>query len=278
LSHLFFNAFMTTEHYENFPVASLLLPANLRPAVKVIYAFARSADDFADEGEACAEDRIKALAGYEAQLEKIRCGQSPDIGLFQELAKVIKEYEIPVNHFCDLLSAFKQDVTVKRYHDYSQLLDYCERSANPVGRIMLHLYRATDIQNMTDSDKICSALQLINFWQDVAIDWQKDRIYIPVEDMMRFGVSETTISQGNLTVQWQALSQFEIARTRNLLIEGSHLCKRLPGRIGLELRFVVQGGLRILEKIEKHEMDVFRRRPTINAFDSPLLFWRAACM
>lgn len=269
---------MTIEHYENFPVASLLLPARLRPAVKIIYHFARSADDFADEGEMQDADRIAALNNYEHELRKIQAGETSSTHLFQDLAKIIQQYQIPMQCFFDLLSAFKQDVTINRYTDYLQLLDYCQRSANPVGRIMLYLYDAADEKNMADSDKICSALQLINFWQDVAIDWQKNRVYLPREDMMAFGVTEVDIAQASLKQTWQALMQYEITRTRALLLDGSGLCKRLPGRIGFELRLVVQGGLRILEKIENHHADVFHHRPKITAFDSMVLFGRALCM
>lgn len=269
---------MSVNHYENFPVASWLMPEHLRPAVKTIYAFARSADDLADEGSASDLERLSALAEYENNLELIRNKQACLDPLFDDLAEVISTHQLPISPFFDLLSAFKQDVTCKRYDHFTSLLQYCDRSANPVGRIMLHLFKETSSDNLVKSDLICSALQLINFWQDIAIDWQKSRVYVPQEDLMRFHVSESQITDGVCNQAWRAMMQFQINRTRQMMITGSPLCKRLPGRFGFELRLVVQGGLRILEKIEAAGMDIFRHRPTIQATDSPLLLWRALKM
>ncbi|HSY27649.1 MAG TPA: squalene synthase HpnC, partial [Burkholderiaceae bacterium] len=170
---------MSIDHYENFPVASILLPARLRPAVEAIYRFARNADDLADEGDASDEQRLAALSAYERALQRIEDGQTAESPLFDTLGKVIKDYALPLQPFRDLLSAFKQDVVTKRYASFTELLDYCRRSANPVGTLMLHLYGAATPDNLRDSDAICSALQLINFWQDAAVDWQKARIYLP---------------------------------------------------------------------------------------------------
>lgn len=258
---------MSVEHYENFPVASLLLPAHLRPAVATIYRFARSADDFADEGDLPATARLAALDRYTAELQRIECGALPQTALFRELAGVIAEYEIPVRPFHELLSAFRQDVAISEYPDFDTLGDYCRRSANPVGALMLHLYRRTDPANLRDSDAICTALQLINFWQDVAIDLRKARIYLPQSDMARFGVTEAQIGDGIVDDAWRRLMSFEIDRARMLLLSGAPLAHRLPGRIGWELRLVVQGGLRILHKIEQADYDVFRRRPQLTARD-----------
>ncbi|MBC3874565.1 squalene synthase HpnC [Undibacterium flavidum] len=272
---------MSVEHYENFPVASWLMPAHLRPAVKTIYAFARSADDIADEGDASDAQRLEALSHYEAQLSKIQEGaiqESTLDPLFRDLAKVIDEFQLPIAHFFDLISAFKQDIVCKQYADFAQLLDYCKRSANPVGRIMLHLYRANNAENLVLSDQICTALQLINFWQDVAIDWQKKRTYLPQEDLLRYQLDIAQIASGKYDAGWHAMMQFQIDRARSLMLAGSPLCKKLPGRFGFELRLVVQGGLRILEKIEQVNMDVFHQRPTIKSSDGLLLFWRAARM
>lgn len=269
---------MSVDHYENFPVASWLMPAHLRPAVKVIYAFARSADDLADEGDASDEQRLNALTDYETQLHIIQSKNASEQALFQALAKVIHEYQLPISPFFDLLDAFKQDVRCKRYDDYVSLIHYCERSANPVGRIMLHLFHANTAQNLLESDQICTALQLINFWQDVAIDWKKSRVYLPQEDLQRFQVTEQQIANENCDQAWRDLMQFQISRARKMMLAGSPLCKKLPGRFGFELRLVVQGGLRILEKIENVDMDIFQHRPTIKSSDSALLFWRALRM
>ncbi|MFC7296835.1 squalene synthase HpnC [Herminiimonas aquatilis] len=269
---------MAVDHYENFPVASILLPARLRPAVEIIYAFARSADDLADEGDADADERLAALAAYENGLDQIAAAVIPSDALFRDLEKVITEYRLPLQPFRDLLSAFKQDVVTTRYADFSVLLDYCRRSANPVGTLMLHLYGAATEKNLRDSDAICSALQLINFWQDVAVDIQKARIYIPLDDMQKFLVNEDHITSQRPDDAWCKLMQFEVARARSMLLSGAPLALRLPGRIGWELRLVVQGGLRILEGIEAVDYDVFQQRPKLGKSDWLLLVWRAITM
>jgi squalene synthase HpnC len=272
------NILMPVDHYENFPVASILLPAALRPAVEVIYAFARSADDLADEGDATPQQRITALSAYEYELDLIAANQPTNTPLFQSLKKIIEQYALPLQPFRDLLSAFKQDVGTARYPTFDALLDYCRRSANPVGTLMLHLYGKADENNLRASDAICSALQLINFWQDVAIDWDKQRIYLPQEDMNRFGVTESHIAQQNKDAAWRNLMQFEVQRARNMILSGAPLALRLPGRIGWELRLVVQGGLRILECIEAADYDVFRHRPKLGKTDWLILLWRAIRM
>lgn len=269
------DATQASKHYENFPVASLLMPARLRPAVNVIYAFARSADDIADEGDASPEERLRQLAAYEAELDSIEKNSSSESQLFKALAGVIHKYELPLQSFRDLLSAFKQDVVTTRYTDFPGLLDYCARSANPVGTLMLHLYGEASAENLRDSDAICSALQIINFWQDVAIDWQKQRIYLPQDDLSRFGIGEQQIANGVLNEDWRNLMRFQVARARTMMLSGSGLAKRLPGRLGWELRLVVQGGLRILEKIEAVQYDVFHQRPKLGKTDWIRLAWRA---
>jgi len=269
---------MAVNHYENFPVASVLLPARLRPAVRALYVFARSADDIADEGNASDEERIAGLKSYATQLGKIEAGNLPDDVQFQTLQNIIQQYQLPLQPLYQLLSAFKQDVVQKRYQNYAQLLDYCDRSANPVGQLILHLYGAATPKNIQDSNAICSALQLINFWQDVLIDWQKQRIYLPLDDMQRFGVTEQHIADQLCDTDWQALMQFELQRTHELMLSGSQLATRLPGRVGLELRAVVQGGLRILEKIELKQKNVFKARPTLNRWDWIVIGWRIIWM
>jgi squalene synthase HpnC len=257
-------------HYENFPVASLLLPAALREPIEVIYRFARSADDFADEGDDPPEIRLGKLNDYRRQLA------APADPLFHEVAKIIREHELPVQLFTDLLDAFSQDVTKKRYASYAEVLDYCRRSANPVGRLLLHLFKRTTDSDLRQSDAICSALQLINHWQDVDVDYAKDnRVYLPQDEMAQFGVSENHLQQKVVDESWKRLMAFQVARARALMLSGQGLGKALPGRLGLEIRTTVQGGLRILEKIERAGYDMFRRRPKLRAYDWPVLLLRA---
>lgn len=270
---------MPVDHYENFPVASLLLPRRLRPAVEAIYRFARSADDIADEGIAAPAERLAALDRYGAQLRRLEAGQSTGEPLFDTLGEAITRHALPFAPFHDLLSAFAQDVVKPRYASYAELMDYCTRSANPVGRLMLHLFDAADPSNLRDSDAICTALQLINFWQDVRIDLAKGRIYLPQEDLARFGVNEGDIAmeRANLPA-WRFLMRFEVERAQAMLESGAPLATRLPGRIGWELRLVVQGGARILARIADAGYDVFHHRPTLGPFDWLHMLRRAARM
>jgi len=261
---------VAVSHYENFPVASLLLPAPLREPVEIIYRFARSADDFADEGDDPPQLRLQKLNDYRAQLA------APATPLFRDLEKIIREHGLPLQLFADLLDAFSQDVTKKRYQDFAELMEYCRRSANPVGRLLLQLFKRTSDSNLRQSDAICSALQLINHWQDVDIDYTKDnRVYLPQEEMARFGVNEGHLEGKICDRAWQALMKFQIERARELMLAGAPLGRALPGRLGLEIRATVQGGLRILEKIERAGYDVFRNRPVLKPLDWPLLFLRA---
>jgi squalene synthase HpnC len=269
---------MSVEHYENFPVASLLLPAPLRRPVAVIYRFARSADDFADEGDLAASARLALLDGYRAELGRIKAGRAPSTPLFRELGEVIAAYRLPFDPFYDLLDAFSQDVTKQRYASFAEVMAYCRRSADPVGRLMLALYGRSDDENVARSDAICTALQLTNFWQDVEIDFRKNRIYLPQDDMARFGVSEDQIAAGDASGGWWDLMRFQIERARSMMHAGAPLATRLPGRVGLEIRAVVQGGLRVLEKLERQRGNVFRRRPVLRAWDWPLLLARALAM
>jgi len=266
---------MGINHYENFPVASLLLPPRLRHPVAWIYRFAREADDFADEGDAPERVRLEQLERFREQLRRIERGLPPDIPWFATLAAVIREHRLPVDAFADLLSAFSQDVTKKRYADVAEVFDYCRRSANPVGRLLLHLFRRTSDENMQWSDSICSALQLVNFWQDVAIDYAKNCIYLPQDEMQRYGVTERHIAERRCDDAWRALIQFQIERARRMLQSGAPLGRALPGRIGLEIRATVQGGLRILEKLERVRCDMFYHRPTLAWFDWPLILARS---
>jgi phytoene synthase len=187
----------------------------------------------------------------------------------------VREHDLPLGLFADLLDAFSQDVTQKRYRDFSALTDYCRRSANPVGRLLLHLFKRTSERELAQSDAVCTALQLINFWQDVPIDYAKGRIYLPQDEMARHGVDERHLAERRCDAAWISLMRFQIERARALILRGAPLARSLPGRIGLEIRTTVQGGLRILEKIERAGYDVFRRRPVLGALDWPLIVVRA---
>jgi phytoene synthase len=262
------------DHYENFPVASVLLPAHLRDAVEAIYGFARGADDIADEGNLPAAERLSQLAQFRHQLDVIAAGQQASDALFARLQAAILRHDLPLQPFHDLLDAFSQDVAKNRYADFAELRDYCRRSADPIGRLLLRLYRAETPEQLAWSDAICTSLQLINHWQDIASDWGRNRVYLPQDSLTRFGVGEAQIAQGICDDKWRALLRFECERARSLMLAGAPLGRSLPGRIGLELRLIMAGGLRILEKIEQVDFDVFRRRPTLKFIDWPILLLR----
>jgi len=266
---------MSVGHYENFPVASLLLPRQLRRPIEIIYRFARSADDIADEGVQSDDVRLARLSVYRTELDRIARGETSEAGLFRDVARIVREHALPLALFGDLISAFSQDVTKKRYANFGELTDYCRRSANPVGRLLLQLFKRTSEGDLAGSDAVCTALQLINFWQDVEIDFAKGRIYLPQDEMARHGVSERHIAEQRCDAAWRALLAFQVERARAGILSGQPLARSLPGRIGLEIRATIQGGLRILEKIERARYDVFRRRPVLRAFDWPLLLARA---
>jgi squalene synthase HpnC len=258
---------MPVDHYENFPVASLLLPAHLREPIEVIYAFARSADDFADEGDLPDAERLALLNAYKDELRKIERGDKDLEPLFANVARIVKAHDLPLQLFQDLLDAFSQDVVKKRYATFAEVMDYCRRSANPIGRLLVHLNRRATPENLAYSDSICSALQLINFWQDVEIDWAKDRVYLPQEDLARFGVTEDDIAKRADCPAWRDLMAFQCKRAREMLESGRPLTRALPGRMGLELRLVLAGGNMILNKIDAADGDVFRHRPVLRKWD-----------
>lgn len=262
---------MGVGHYENFPVASVLLPARLRPAVRAIYRFARTADDVADEGDATGAERLAQLQALGRDLERL---DAPDTR-WPDLADAVARHRLPLGLLHDLLSAFAQDVTTHRHADYASLLDYCRRSANPIGRLLLALYERDDERLLGQSDAVCTGLQLANFWQDVALDWDKGRVYLPQDELQGFGVPESQIAARRADDRWRALMAFQTARARALLTAGAPLAESLEGRIGLELRLVVQGGLRILERIDAVGGDVFRRRPQLTARDWTMMGLRA---
>lgn len=276
---------MAIDHYENFPVASFLMPANIRQDVVNLYRFARYADDIADEGDALPAQRLRQLRNLHLALNSMALSNdSTPLPPFLDpkieeicgpLAVTIRRQKLPISPLSDLLSAFEQDIQVQRYPNVSKLLDYCNRSANPVGRLMLHLFKHQTAQSLRQSDQICTALQLINFLQDVAIDFQKGRIYLPQDEMVAAGVSEQDIATSTLNDNWRNLMQLQVNRCRSLLKAGRPLGKTLSGRIGLEMRLIVEGGGRVLDKIEALKFDVFHQRPTLNLFDWLLIIWRA---
>lgn len=266
---------MGVNHYENFPVASVLLPASLRAPVAAIYRFARTADDVADEGDASPAQRLARLDDLERELDAIDAGHTNS---WPDLAAVVRQYALPTRWPRALLSAFRQDVIVNRYATRTELLDYCRRSADPVGRMLLHLYGHHDEADLRRSDAICTALQIINFLQDVAIDWHKGRVYLPAESLREFGLEESDIACAVSDDRWHRMMRAETAYARDLMLSGAPLALHLGGRIGLELRLVVQGGLRILERIDAVAGDVFRHRPQLQARDWLVMLVRAVGM
>ncbi len=267
---------MEVDHYENFPVASILMPQHLRRPVGLIYRFAREADDFADEGNLHPAQRLALLDNFSRQLDATEARQAPDIAWFSDLATIIHQHDLPIQLFRDLLSAFSQDVVKARYANYVDVLDYCRRSANPVGRLLLVLYGADTPQNNAMSDAICSSLQLINFWQDVAIDYRKNRIYFPQDDMAQYGITENQIADADANDRWREFMRFQVYRTRQFLQSGAPLGRVLKGRLGLEMRMIIAGGDRILSKIIHVNYDVFRRRPVLKPQDWILMLARSA--
>lgn len=266
----------SVDHYENFPVASILMPKRLRRPVAAIYHFARAADDIADEGELPDEERLQQLDEFRTELKRIENDEEPLTPLFRNLAAEIRQYGLPMQPLHDLLDAFSQDVVQKRYADFDELQEYCRRSANPVGNLLLHLYGEATPVNLAYSDAICSSLQLINFWQDVAKDWAIGRVYLPQDDLARFGVGEAQIADGCTDDNWRALMQFEIKRAREMMLTGRPLGTILTGRIGLEMRMIIAGGLRILDKLEAADYDMFNKRPVLRPFDWVIMLAKSA--
>lgn len=273
---------MGVGHYENFPVASWLSPPALRPAITAIYRFARTADDIADEGDASADERLADLAAYRRDLRRAAVEPStastrwPQV--FDPLARAIADFGLPVALLDDLLDAFVQDARQNSYADRAELLDYCRRSANPVGRLLLHLYRIDDAASLARSDAICSALQLINFWQDLSVDLPRGRLYLPLADCARFGVEPAALRARQDGPAARALIADACTWAHALMTEGAPLVHRVPGRAGYELRLVVQGGLRVLDRIAALGHDTLRVRPTLGAPDAVPLLWRAVTM
>lgn len=273
---------VSVEHYENFPVASWLCPPAIRQAVIAIYHFARTADDIADEGTAPTAQRVADLQTYRALLLQTLQGRQPLDGgpwaqVFDQLNQAHQQHTLPAQPLLDLLEAFEQDVGNPIYANRAELLDYCRRSANPIGRLLLHLQGLTDPHLLALSDKICTALQLINFWQDLSVDLPRGRCYIPKADADAHGLLWPPSTQWE-DLHSRALVKDLCAWTRDTMQAGADLPLRVGGRMGLELRLVVQGGLRVLEKIEHMNHQTFRQRPVLTAGDAPTLVWRALIM
>ncbi len=272
---------VSVDHYENFPVASWLCPPALRPAVAAIYWFARTADDLADEGDASPAARLADIDAYRRDLQAVTRGEAasprwPQV--FGPLAAVMHKHRLPPELLNDLLDAFAQDVVKTRYTDRAELLDYCRRSANPVGRLLLHLYGVHDDDSKRRADAICSALQLINFWQDVAVDARKGRLYLPLADCAQHGVDPAGVLAQRDSPAARGLIRAECDWARGLMDSGAPLVHRVPGRAGWELRLVVQGGLRILDKIAARDFGTIVMRPRLRKADAVVMLWRALQM
>ncbi len=278
------------DHYENFPVASWLCPRKWRQPIAAIYHFARTADDLADEGDATANERLASLAQYRADLQQA-CQSSATQSarwpqVFVPLAKAVSTHQLPLQPMLDLLDAFEQDVRYTaaqaRYANEAELLDYCSRSANPVGRLLLHLYGVNDTDSLAQSDDICTALQLINFWQDLGQDLQRNRHYLPIDLLEKYHLTTEALCGAALApATAEAASAMlkelcEAAQAR--MLAGASLAVRLPGRVGWELRLVVQGGLQVLHRIRQLQFRTWQVRPKLHGYDVPIMLWRAAWM
>jgi squalene synthase HpnC len=274
-------------HYENFPVASWLMPRQMRDHVAAVYAFARAADDFADEGVRSVQERHRLLDGWLCRLREAVAQDLNAMGrpiepgepantheIFAALGATIGEKRLPPSLFEDLLSAFRQDVTVARYTSWSEVMDYCRRSANPVGRLVLHIAGYRDARLDGWSDAFCTALQLTNFWQDLEIDFRRGRVYIPEDEMRAHGAVAAELGGSTMTPAWTRVMAAAVSRTRGLFDEGRPLCDVVRGRIGYELRATWLGGRRILDRLEASGYDILQRRPSLGAADAPWFAWR----
>lgn len=282
------------DHYENFPVASMLVPTRMRRGVAAVYAFARRADDFADEPGYSDGERLRLLDDWQQRLLGAAAGSTPsesmDDLIFVAVADAMQVHQLPVSLFADLLSAFRQDVTVRRYQTWNDVLDYCARSANPVGRLVLRIAGHKNDALDRASDALCTALQLTNFWQDFARDWTNGRLYVPIADRDAGGAREADLDRAAAAVSaspavativpmpaaWKAVLREMTQRTRRLFAEGRPVCDGVQGRLKYELRLTWLGGTRILDRLEQADFEVFANRPTLTARDIAPLVWRMA--
>jgi squalene synthase HpnC len=263
---------LAQSHYENFPVASRLLPAELRPHVAAIYAFARIADDYADEPGRTIEERLRLLDEWRARLHD----DADHKDVFLAVHDTVRRFDLPIALLDDLLSAFKQDVTTTRYATWADVFDYCRRSANPVGRLVLRLSGYRDDALDRASDAVCTALQLTNFWQDLAIDWSRGRLYVPEEVWTRHGADPSALDRGVMPPKWAAAMRDCVRETRRLFDRGRPVCDGVSGRLRFELRATWLGGSRILDRLERSGFDVFARRPALGAADAIVIAWGTA--
>ncbi len=270
---------LASRHYENFPVASIFLPKHLHAPIALIYCFARQADDFADEGDLSMEERLALLDEFRQQLDLLQAYIKPKSEFFLVLGEMIRSKKLPLPPFYDLLDAFSQDVVKTRYANYDEVLAYCAKSANPIGRLLLHLYGKASPENIKLSDHLCSALQLVNFLQDVADDFKKNagkqRIYLCQDEMAKFGVTEQMIADQVVNANWQQLMRFNLNRASNLLQAGKPLGCILKGRIGFEMRMIIAGGERIICKLGQVNGDIYQHRPTLQPLDWLRIFFKA---
>jgi hydroxysqualene synthase len=272
---------LAREHYENFPVASRLIPRRMRPHIAAIYAFARTADDIADEPGMPDDERLRRLDEWGARLDlavggsRPRGGDDPCSSIFAALSNTIGVCHLPVALFHDLLSAFRQDVLRKRYETWDEVLDYCRRSANPVGRLVLGVAGRLTPALAERSDDVCTALQLTNFWQDLGRDWQNGRLYVPQADRALAGAREEDLTAPHMTAAWKQVMADMVQRTRALFASGRPVCDGIEGRLRWELRLTWLGGSRILDRIESAGYEVVHHRPTLTAADAPAIVWQA---
>lgn len=271
---------LASEHYENFPVASRLLPAEMRRPIAAVYAFARHADDFADEGEYSDAERLSRLEGWRARLYQAGSQVMPDTKdnhdlIFLAVADTLRSHDLPVELFDDLISAFEQDVVVHRYDVWPDLLDYCRRSANPVGRLVLRIAGYRNVALDRASDSVCTALQLTNFLQDFDGDLKRGRLYVPADVCAECGADEAALGGPSLSAEWRAALRVIVGRTRRLFDEGRRVCDGVDGRLGFEIRLTWLGGRRILDRLESCGYDPRERRPTLGTRDALAVFWEA---
>jgi hydroxysqualene synthase len=274
---------LARSHYENFPVASRLLPAPMRPHVAAVYAFARVADDIADEGSAPPADRREQLRLWQERIHRAaedegddRAAQDRDGLIALAIGHSIRSLDLPLQLFDDLLSAFGQDTMTTRYASWADVFDYCRRSANPVGRLVLRIGGYRDEKLDRSSDALCTALQLTNFWQDFGRDWQAGRLYVPRDEQIACGATEAELESGRTSPAWNRALARAVQVTREMFEQGRHVCDGAAGRFRLQLRFTWLGGARILERVDRDRDRLLEVRPTLGAGDVPLLLWRAA--
>ncbi len=267
---------MPTDHYENFPVASLILPNHLRISIQKIYNFARSADDIADCPDLPLTFKRERLQFFREELQKIATNSFPLTPLFHELSNVVNQYNLPLRLFEDLLDAFEQDLTTSRYETYAQLTSYCERSANPIGRILLHLFEQPKDEYFQLSDSICTGLQIINFLQDITEDYDINRIYLPSDEMKAFGITEGHIKHKTFDLKWLNFMEFQVDRAQQLLNSGAPLYGKLPGRLGIEIKAIVKSGTQVTKKLMNSRGNIFSETHKLNARDLVQIIFQIA--